>query len=124
MFQLSVNGGVSTSQVTITVNPLAPVANLDKEFTDPKHSYNYYLGQNYPNPVSHKTKIRYSIPVKSIVEIILFDFSGNQVKVLVNEVKEAGAYAYHLDVSNLAKGIYYYRMRSGNYLEVKTIVIQ
>jgi hypothetical protein len=130
VFQLSVNGGVSTSQVTITVNALGAVINIGSISTALSARSGgivrpvYYLGQNYPNPVFQNAKIRYSIPLTGKVVMILFDMQGKQTKILVNEVKEAGVYLYDLNVGNLAKGIYYYRIFSGKFTDVKRLVIQ
>ncbi len=84
----------------------------------------YYLGQNYPNPFSQTTKINFAIPSRSFVELVLFDMQGRLVKVMVNELVESGNHVYELSTSNLAKGIYYYRMRAGNYLATKKLMIQ
>ncbi len=130
VFQLSVNSGVSTDRVTITVNPLTLAVNpglisIDlSSVSGGSTRHNYNLGQNYPNPVSHNAKIRYSLPVTERVEIVLFDMQGKEIKMLVNEVKEPGTYIYDLDAGNLARGIYYYRMRSGKYSDVKRLMIQ
>jgi hypothetical protein len=109
VFRLSVNGGVGTSQVTITVNPDTSI---------------YYLGQNYPNPASQSTKINYTIPTRSLVEIVLFDAQGRQIKVLVNEIKESGNHVVEFSTANLAKGIYYYTMWSGKYMASQKMIVR
>ncbi len=114
--QNQIVGQVATSdsaQATAGVNP----DSLNR-------ASSYYLGQNYPNPFSQSTKINYGIPSRSLVEIVLFDMQGRLIKVLVNELKETGNYVYELSAANLAKGIYYYRMRSGNYVATKKLMIQ
>lgn len=84
----------------------------------------YYLGQNYPNPFSQNTRINYSIPISAEVELVLYDMQGRPVKIMVNGMKEAGNYEYDLNTESLAKGVYIYRMRSGNFTSVKKLVIQ
>ena len=109
-------GQVATSdsaQVTVAVNP-----------DSSNRESSYYLGQNYPNPFSQSTKINFGIPYSSIVEIVLFDMQGRLIKVLVNELKESGNHVYELNTTNLHKGIYYYRMRSGNYVATKKLMVQ
>jgi hypothetical protein len=49
---------------------------------------------------------------------------GRPVKVLVNEVKKAGNYIYDLNTGNLTKGIYFYRIRSGGFIDVKKLIIE
>jgi hypothetical protein len=84
----------------------------------------YFLGQNSPNPFSESTKIKYSIPSGAFVELMLFDTQGRLIKVMVNELMESGDHVYELNKSNLAKGVYYYRMRSGNYVATKKLMVQ
>ena len=48
---------------------------------------------------------------------------GRPVKMMVNGLKEAGNYIYDLNTGNLAKGIYFYRIRSGNFMDVKKLII-
>ena len=84
------------------------------------------LSQNYPNPVSgsQSTIINYSIAAGGKVELALYDVLGIQVKVLVNETKQAGTYMYTLDTKGLRKGTYFYKIRSGNYSSAKTLLVQ
>jgi hypothetical protein len=84
----------------------------------------YYLGQNYPNPFYQNTRINYSIPASAEVEMILYDLQGRAVKIMVDEVKPGGSYAYDLNTLNLAKGIYFYRMRSKDFTAVKKLIVK
>lgn len=84
----------------------------------------YVLGQNYPNPARQNTTISYSVPVKSPVEMALYDMQGRQVKMLVNEIKESGTYTIDLDTRKLSKGVYHYKMKSGNYSDVKRLLVE
>ena len=82
------------------------------------------LGQNYPNPAYQNTSIIYRVAVKSKVELVLFDIQGRPIKVMVNEMKASGTHSYILDTKNIAKGMYYYRMHSGNFLDAKKLIVQ
>jgi hypothetical protein len=86
-------------------------------------SFVNYLGQNYPNPFSQNTRINYSIKTANVVELILYDMQGRPVKVMVNGSKEAGNYIYDLNTGNLSKGVYFYRIRSGSFTDVKKLII-
>jgi Domain of unknown function (DUF4082)/Bacterial Ig-like domain/Bacterial Ig domain/Secretion system C-terminal sorting domain len=86
--------------------------------------FSYYLGQNYPNPFYGNTRINYSIPAASEVELMLYDMQGRPVLVMVNTIKAAGNYEYDLNTSGVAKGMYFYRMHAGNYSAVKKLIIQ
>ncbi len=70
----------------------------------------FSLTQNYPNPFNPSTKISYSIPTEGKVSLSIFDMTGKEVKSLVNSVQTAGYYSVSFDGSNLASGVYYYRV--------------
>jgi hypothetical protein len=91
---------------------------------DSTEKYAYFLSQNYPNPASQNTQIDYSIPKNARVVLTLFDLMGRQIKILVSEMKSAGNYTYEFNVSDLSKGVYIYKMQSGNYTEVKRMIVQ
>jgi len=74
----------------------------------------YKLSQNYPNPFNPSTKIDYDIPFDGNVSILLYDISGREVAKLVNEVKTAGYYTAVFNGSNLASGMYFYRINAAN----------
>jgi hypothetical protein len=69
------------------------------------------------------TRINYSIAASNLVELILYDMQGRPVKNMVNEMKQAGNYIYDLNTGNLAKGVYFYRIRSGSFTDVKKLII-
>ena len=68
------------------------------------------LIQNYPNPFNPVTKIRFNLPNAGHVKISVYDISGNQVSVIVNEKKTSGEYEVVFDASELASGVYFSRM--------------
>jgi hypothetical protein len=70
----------------------------------------YSISQNYPNPFNPVTMIEYSIPERGSVRIEIYSSLGELVKVLVDEVKEAGYYSVSLDASQLPSGTYIYQM--------------
>jgi photosystem II stability/assembly factor-like uncharacterized protein len=71
---------------------------------------NFSLSQNYPNPFNPKTKIDYDMPVRGKVVITIYNQLGQVMLNLVNETKDAGYYTAEFDGSNLASGIYFYRI--------------
>jgi hypothetical protein len=84
---------------------------------------NYILNQNYPNPFNPSTKIEFSIPVSENVRLDVFNSIGQKVKTLVNEFKSAGNYSYNFNASQFATGVYFYRLTSGNFSEIKKMVL-
>ena len=79
----------------------------------------FTLEQNYPNPFNPSTKIGFNIPEQTNVKIVVYNSLGQQVKELVNEVKDAGYHEVVFNAQNLASGVYIYTISAGNYFSVK-----
>ncbi|MGF1669172.1 MAG: T9SS type A sorting domain-containing protein [Balneolaceae bacterium] len=72
------------------------------------------LNQNYPNPFNPSTVISFELPAAANVELKVFDITGREVATLVNEIRTAGMHQVQFDASNLASGMYLYRLKSNN----------
>lgn len=83
----------------------------------------YQLEQNYPNPVTNQTEIRFSIPSDNRVRLTLLNRFGEPVKVLIDGKAPSGQNIVKLDVSSLDEGIYYYQLKSGEFSETKKMII-
>lgn len=83
----------------------------------------FHLSQNYPNPFSTKTTIKYCVGYRSKVKIIVFNADDKIVEKLVDEEKDGGTYEIDFFRNELTPGTYYYRMTAGNYSEIKKIKI-
>ena len=83
----------------------------------------YALQQNYPNPFNPATTISYSLPLKSQVELVIYNTLGESVMQLVNEEKEAGRYSVEFNATSLPSGIYFYRLQAGSFVETKKMVL-
>ncbi len=83
----------------------------------------YYLLQNYPNPFNPSTTIKYSIPESGNVKLIVYNFLGEKVATLVNGYKEAGTYRVNFNASKLSSGVYYYKIQSNRFSEVKKMIL-
>ncbi|MGA9295622.1 MAG: PQQ-binding-like beta-propeller repeat protein [Ignavibacteriaceae bacterium] len=83
----------------------------------------YRLAQNYPNPFNPSTIINYEIPKSGLVTIKMYDVLGREVSTLVNEVKIQGRYSVKFDGSNLASGLYFYRITSNNFTETRKMML-
>src|SRR4030095_4926058 len=70
----------------------------------------FFAGQNYPNPSNPKTKIDYQIPFDGNVSLRVYDISGKEVSIIVDGFKQADYYTAEFDGSNLASGVYFYRI--------------
>lgn len=84
---------------------------------------NFILMQNYPNPFNPTTTIDYSIPKESFVTIKVYDMLGREVATLINEEKNAGEYSVKFNGSILASGVYLYRMKAGNFIQTKKMIL-
>jgi hypothetical protein len=83
----------------------------------------YFLSQNYPNPFNPTTHIQYAIPKTTDVKIEVLNILGKRVATLENAKQNAGYHAVDFDASNLASGIYFYRILAGEYVGVKKMVL-
>lgn len=72
---------------------------------------------NYPNPFNASTTIRYYIPAAAKVQLELFDLTGRSVALLVDEERSAGWHRVVFEATNLPSGLYFYRIRVGNFRE-------
>lgn len=83
----------------------------------------YTLSQNFPNPFNPNTKIRWGVPTNGYQSLIVYDILGNIVEKLVDEFRNAGQYEIGFSSSNLASGIYYYRLTSGEFIETRKMLL-
>ncbi|MCX6639790.1 MAG: T9SS type A sorting domain-containing protein [bacterium] len=73
----------------------------------------FALVSNFPNPFNPTTNISYTLPNAGNVKLSVFDATGREVATLVNGYRDAGSHSVTFDGSNLASGIYMYRLTSG-----------
>jgi hypothetical protein len=106
--QIDYDGSYEYSDEVLVDNP-APVV--------------YDLLQNYPNPFNPVTIINYSLPLKSQVSLVVYNTLGENVKQLVDGVKEAGRHSVEVNATGLPSGIYFYRLQAGDYIETKKMVL-
>lgn len=83
----------------------------------------FNLAQNFPNPFNPGTKIIFALPIESSVRLTVYDIIGREVAVLVNEMKLAGYYSVSWDASAMPSGIYFYRLRAGQFTETKRMIL-
>ncbi|MBL7129664.1 MAG: agmatine deiminase family protein, partial [Ignavibacteria bacterium] len=83
----------------------------------------YTLYQNYPNPFNPATKIKFDLPKNGFVRIQVFDVAGRLVHTLINDFKFRGSYEINFDGSNLTSGVYFYKMETVDYNDVKKMLL-
>ncbi|NOX67427.1 MAG: T9SS type A sorting domain-containing protein [Chlorobi bacterium] len=84
---------------------------------------NYSISQNYPNPFNPTTIIKYQVPESNFVKIKVYDILGREVRTLVNKGHRAGSYEVEFNAKNLSSGVYFYSIISGDYKEVKKMML-
>lgn len=98
---------------------IEPVSNeITQEIPD-----QFSLEQNYPNPFNPSTNIQFNLPEQSNVTLQVYDISGRQIAVLVDEPMNAGSHTINWNASNLASGVYLYRITAGDFTAVRKLTI-
>ena len=83
----------------------------------------FNLDQNYPDPFNPTTVVGFRLPVAGNVKLVVYDMVGREVSVLVNERRDAGVYEARFDGSNLASGVYFYRLQAGEFVATKRLIL-
>lgn len=83
----------------------------------------YDLNQNYPNPFNPSTVISYQLPNVGKVTLKVYDVLGNEVVTLIDEYRNAGIYEVEFNGSNLASGVYFYRIQAGTFFDTKKMIL-
>jgi hypothetical protein len=84
----------------------------------------FFLSQNYPNPFSGETSIKYCVAYRTRVRLQIFNTYGELIKQLVDEEKDMGTYEYKFDTAlcrslrggHLREGTYICQFQAGDYL--------
>jgi len=83
----------------------------------------FSLSQNYPNPFNPSTKISFSLPQSSFVNLSVYDITGREVVNFIKQQMNAGAYAVDFNAANLSSGIYLYKISAGAFLQTKKMIL-
>ena len=83
----------------------------------------FHLFQNYANPFNPSTTIRYQLPERSYVTLMLFNLLGEEVATLVSEIQESGYKSVKFDATGQPSGVYFYRLTAGRYVGTKKTLL-
>lgn len=98
-----------------SINSIDPISNIVPSVYD--------LAQNYPNPFNPSTSIRFDIPKSSNVKISVFDVSGKEIDILLDEYVNLGQYKITWDATGFSSGIYFYTIAAGDYRVTKKMIL-
>lgn len=92
----------------------------------------FHLSQNYPNPFTEKTKIKYCIAYKTRVKMRVYNSERDLIEELLNEVKNAGTYEVEFSACKshsgksrtLPAGIYFYQLEAEEFIDKKEMIIK
>lgn len=82
----------------------------------------FKLHNNYPNPFNPTTVVSFSIPQNSHVLLTVHSAIGERVATLAEGQKSAGEYQFTFDAVGLASGIYFYKLETDGFVEVKKMM--
>jgi hypothetical protein len=85
--------------------------------------YVFKLHENYPNPFNPSTSIKFSVPATGLVSLKVFDITGKEVTTLVDGNIEQGEHEVIFNASHLASGVYFYKLISDSFTEVKKMIL-
>jgi len=105
-------GGIYTNPSIISVENLSGII-PDK----------FMLHQNFPNPFNPGTKIKFSLPKSSFVNLAVYDVLGREIVSLVKEELKAGYYNIEWNAGNYPSGVYFYTLRTDNFSETKKMIL-
>jgi S-formylglutathione hydrolase FrmB len=94
--------------------------NIAEELTNPAE---FVLYQNHPNPFNPSTTLSFVIGHSSFATLKVYDILGKEVATLVNETKPAGSYEVTWNAANLPSGVYFYKLKAGNYTATKKLLL-
>lgn len=103
--------------------PQIPVSVEDDFSSNKQIPTDYALSQNYPNPFNPTTSIKYQLPKNGVVKISVYDILGAEVLKLVNEEKSAGYHEVQFNASDLASGVYIYRIQAKDFVQSKKMIL-
>ncbi|MEW5796196.1 MAG: T9SS type A sorting domain-containing protein [Candidatus Zixiibacteriota bacterium] len=83
----------------------------------------YELEQNYPNPFNPSTEFWYGLPEGAFVELCVYNITGQKVATLVSGWQDAGYYHQVWDGTDLASGVYFYRLQANSYVQTRKMIL-
>ena len=90
--------------------------------SDPIPEY-YELNEPYPNPFNAETTIGFSLPLKDIINLDIYDMKGRKIQSLIHGIFDSGHQEIHWDAGTLSSGIYFIQMSSRDFIATKKVTL-
>jgi len=113
--------GILGSSIPLSGNACDAISDVDDLFVE---NNGFILAQSTPNPTSGLTAFSFLLPQTATVELVVFDRDGKAVANVMSATRmNAGDHVVAHDLSNLANGVYFYTLRSGEVTITKSLVV-
>ena len=114
----------SAGWILRTASMISPPVSIDEDYLPSE----FYLSQNYPNPFNPATSVKYNLPERTNVKLVIYNTLGQPVRTLVNAAQNAGVYEISWDGKNnswqtVSSGIYMYRLEAGTYVKTRKMML-
>ncbi len=126
---LSSSNILAANRIQITPNgEMPPSPPQGSSNANPVLPAEFSLEQNYPNPFNPVTNFSFHIPDVGTqravsVQIKIYNTLGKEVATIVNQEMNPGVYTIQWDASSIPSGVYYYRMSSGKFSDMKKLLL-
>lgn len=127
-YKLLISGGITTGQSLNSTSMIysdtltSSISQISNSIPD-----KISLRQNYPNPFNPSTKIRFDITsaanIDGAVRLAVYDITGREVALLVNQKLSVGSYEYTFDAQGFTSGVYFFRLEAGDFSETKKMTL-
>ncbi len=94
------------------------IYNISSEIPD-----KFKLHQNYPNPFNPVTNIKFDLVKSTNVKLMVYDALGREIETLINEYMKPGFYYFNFNAINLASGVYFYKIITYDFTDIKKMLI-
>jgi alkaline phosphatase D len=106
---------------TLTALGTAMSANVIQEADNMVDKYELY--QNYPNPFNPITFIKFDLPISDTVTLEIYNIVGQKIGTILDKKIQSGSHTIIFNDENLSSGIYFYKIKSGNFLKVRKMIL-
>jgi hypothetical protein len=119
-------GGVVSDSGSFTANGISGLVSLTGSLTSVRERElpkDFAVSQNYPNPFNPSSVIRFKLPRESYVSLRVYNPLGQEVRTLIDGTRSAGVYEVRFDAAGLPSGMYIYRMKAGEFVQSRRILL-